>query len=48
MCAVTRLELPKLKRIIWDIDPKAFIIIHDVHEVLGEGFTFVSQDNAQK
>lgn len=48
MCAVTRLELPKLKRIIWDIDPKAFIIIHDVHEVLGEGFTFVSQEDGHK
>ncbi|TYP57813.1 YitT family protein [Thermosediminibacter litoriperuensis] len=44
MCAVTRLELPKLKKIIWDIDPRAFIIVHDVHEVLGEGFTLMDNN----
>ncbi|ADL08439.1 YitT family protein [Thermosediminibacter oceani] len=44
MCAVTRLELPKLKKIIWDIDPRAFIIVHDVHEVLGEGFTLIDNN----
>mgnify|MGYP000093768307 CR=1 FL=1 len=40
LCAVTRLELSRLKKIIKDIDPAAFVIVHDVHEVLGEGFSF--------
>ncbi|MCG0275298.1 MAG: YitT family protein [Thermosediminibacteraceae bacterium] len=47
MCAITRLELPKLKNTIWDVDPRAFIIVHDVHEVLGEGFTHVSYNDHQ-
>lgn len=32
---VTRLEIAKLKSIIADIDPDAFVTINDVHEVLG-------------
>ncbi len=37
--AVTNIhELPKLKTYIYVIDPKAFVIVSDVSEVLGEGF----------
>ncbi len=32
---VTRLEIAKLKAIIDDKDPNAFVTIHDVHEVIG-------------
>jgi len=39
LCVVTRMELSKLKNIVYDEDPRAFIIVHDVHEVLGEGFS---------
>jgi len=35
---VTRKEIGLLKEIVEDIDPYAFVIINDVHEVLGEGF----------
>lgn len=35
---VSRPELARLKEIVHDLDPRAFIIIHEVHEVLGEGF----------
>jgi uncharacterized membrane-anchored protein YitT (DUF2179 family) len=35
---ITRNEMSLLKRIIHKIDPKAFIVSNDVHEVLGEGF----------
>ena len=35
---VSRLEIASIKRIVAEIDPRAFVIIHDVHEVLGEGF----------
>jgi uncharacterized membrane-anchored protein YitT (DUF2179 family) len=35
---VTRKELGLLEEIIQDIDPDAFVIINNVHEVVGEGF----------
>ena len=35
---VTLKELGKLTDIIKEIDPDAFVVIHNVHEVLGEGF----------
>jgi uncharacterized membrane-anchored protein YitT (DUF2179 family) len=38
LCVITRLEVSRLKDVVYKIDPQAFIIIHDVHEVLGEGF----------
>ena len=37
-CVVYRHEVSKLKALVRQIDPKAFIIIHDVQDVLGEGF----------
>jgi uncharacterized membrane-anchored protein YitT (DUF2179 family) len=37
-CVVGRLEIRRLKTIIRSIDPLAFIVITDVHDVLGEGF----------
>jgi uncharacterized membrane-anchored protein YitT (DUF2179 family) len=38
LCVISRAEEIKLKELVRQIDPKAFIIITDVHEVLGEGF----------
>jgi uncharacterized membrane-anchored protein YitT (DUF2179 family) len=38
MTVVTRKKITQLTEIIEDIDPDAFVIISDVHEVLGEGF----------
>ncbi|MBO4392345.1 MAG: YitT family protein, partial [Clostridia bacterium] len=35
---VKRIELQRLKRMVKELDPSAFIIIGDVSEVLGEGF----------
>lgn len=37
-CAVHKSEYSKIKRKVKEIDPKAFIIISSVGEVLGEGF----------
>ncbi|MGN1152740.1 MAG: YitT family protein [Candidatus Gastranaerophilaceae bacterium] len=34
-CVVSRLEMAKLKRLVRDIDPKAFIVVENVHEVEG-------------
>lgn len=38
MCVVTPKELPIYLKLIKEIDKNAFIIIGDVHEVIGEGF----------
>jgi uncharacterized membrane-anchored protein YitT (DUF2179 family) len=36
---VSRNEVVRFKNIVQNIDPHAFVIVNDVHEVLGEGFT---------
>lgn len=33
-------ELPKLKHIVSQVDPYAFVVVHDVRDVQGEGFSF--------
>ncbi|WP_435368000.1 YitT family protein [Paenibacillus pasadenensis] len=37
-CVISRSEIRQLKLIVKSIDTRAFIIINDVHDVLGEGF----------
>jgi uncharacterized membrane-anchored protein YitT (DUF2179 family) len=37
-CVVYRTEMKRLKDLIRSVDPRAFIIINEVHDVLGEGF----------
>lgn len=37
-CVVNRIELTRLKRLIYTIDKRAFVVVNDVHDVLGEGF----------
>ncbi len=37
-CVVQRQEIRRLKSLIRKIDPRAFIVINEVHDVLGEGF----------
>lgn len=38
LSVVSRSEVTRLKEIVHSVDPLAFIILADVHEVLGEGF----------
>ncbi|MFT8316766.1 MAG: YitT family protein [Sporolactobacillus sp.] len=38
-CVVSRNEVFRLKNLIREIDPEAFVTVNDVHEVFGEGFT---------
>ncbi len=38
LCVVNRFETIHLRRIIFSVDPKAFVIANKAHEVLGEGF----------
>ena len=38
LITISRAEITKLKNIIFDVDNKAFVILNNAHEVLGEGF----------
>jgi len=38
LVVVSRAEVSRVKRLVKENDPRAFVIISDVHEVLGEGF----------
>ena len=42
-CAVTRAEISQLKAIIREADPRAFVVIGQAHEALGEGFQPLKQ-----
>lgn len=43
-CVVSKFQIVKVKRIVRDIDPEAFITITDVSEVLGEGFKDIEEE----
>ncbi|HZK02726.1 MAG TPA: YitT family protein, partial [Anaerovoracaceae bacterium] len=38
LCVVNRAEVAKLKKLVYEIDKEAFIMVTTIHEVLGEGF----------
>jgi uncharacterized membrane-anchored protein YitT (DUF2179 family) len=40
---VSRSQISALKRLIADMDPDAFVVVSEAHEVLGEGFRPVSE-----
>ncbi len=44
ICATSRGEINVLKALVHEIDPTAFVIISQAHEVLGEGFRKLTQD----
>lgn len=44
MCAFKQRQIVGLKRIILEIDPAAFLIVCQAHEVLGDGFRDYSSD----
>lgn len=39
LCVVSQRQMVELKEIVRSVDPKAFVIVADVREVVGEGFT---------
>lgn len=45
MCAFKQREIAAIKATIKDIDPVAFVIVCDAHEVLGEGFRDYKKDD---
>ncbi len=44
LTAVKRQQLAELKELVSEIDPKAFIIVQEAHQVLGDGFSRYSKD----
>lgn len=48
MIVILQSQFPIVNRIVHSIDPGAFVIIHDVHEVLGEGFTYDQKEDLLK
>ncbi|MBF0410064.1 MAG: YitT family protein [Candidatus Riflebacteria bacterium] len=43
MVAVRRMEMTSLRRIVYEFDPNAFIIVGDARQVLGKGFIDLAQ-----
>jgi uncharacterized membrane-anchored protein YitT (DUF2179 family) len=37
-CVVSRSEVPQIKALVHEIDPKAFMVVGHAHEAIGEGF----------
>lgn len=45
LTAVKRQQVTELKRLVSEIDPDAFIIVQEAHQVLGDGFSRYSKDS---
>ncbi len=45
LAAVKKQQLAELKELVVNIDPKAFIILQEAHQVLGDGFSRYSRDS---
>ena len=45
LTAVKRQQVAELKDLVTDIDPKAFIIVQEAHQVLGDGFSRYSKES---
>ena len=44
LTVVKRQQVAELKRLVMEIDPGAFIVVQEAHQVLGEGFSRYSRD----
>ena len=45
LTAVKRQQLAELKELVTEIDPNAFVIVQEAHQVLGDGFARYSKDS---
>ena len=45
MCAFKQRQIVKLKALVKETDPAAFLIVTDAHEVLGDGFREYRQND---
>lgn len=43
LCVVSRTEAARLKKLVAECDPRAFVTVCDVHEALGEGFVGIAK-----
>ncbi len=43
-CVLSRTDVPKLKALVREIDPQAFMVVGQAHEVLGEGFQPLTEE----
>jgi len=44
LAAVKKRQVAELKQLVVEIDPNAFIVVQEAHQVLGEGFSRYSKD----
>ena len=45
MTVVKKQQVAELKRLVMEIDAKAFVVVQEAHQVLGEGFSRYSKDS---
>lgn len=45
LTAIKKHQLAELKRLVAEIDPNAFVIVQEAHQVLGDGFSRYSKDS---
>ena len=45
LTVVKKQQVAELKRLVMDIDPNAFVVVQEAHQVLGEGFSRYSKDS---
>ena len=45
LTAVKKQQVAELKELVMEIDPKAFVIVQEAHQVLGDGFSHYSKDS---
>jgi len=45
LAAVKKQQVAELKELVAELDPKAFIIVQEAHQVLGDGFSRYSKDS---
>ena len=45
LTAVKKQQIAELKELVATIDPDAFIIVQEAHQVLGDGFAHYSKDS---
>lgn len=45
LTAVKRHQVSDLKRLVMEVDPAAFVIVQEAHQVLGDGFSRYSKDS---
>lgn len=44
LSVVKKQQVAELKRLVMEIDPAAFVVVQEAHQVLGEGFSHYSKD----